>query len=106
MKTRWILGMLLVLTLGCAKSPLNEPEKLVEGLGGASPNDFFLVLDQANNAPAIRDALLKGLTHRNPKVRAKCVHLLGRKKDVTVVEALKPLLLDVDFQVRIQTAVI
>jgi len=96
---RLALAMLLG---GCLAGTPALPA-LIEDLGTSQAVPAFRELDQSSD-PAVFNALLEGTKNTNHRVRAQCARLLGRKKDVTAIASLKPMLVDDDRTSRIQAA--
>lgn len=89
------------LLAGCSSEPKLNPDALVNSLAGESTTGAFSTLDQARPS-LVTDALVRGTTNPNPKIRAQCAKLLARKKDINTLPALRRMLEDEDSTVRSQ----
>lgn len=94
-------ALLVLLSAGCSSN--HTPDQLVAGLGEGG-GVVSLALLEAHQEPEFRAAVLRGMAHADPAVRWHCVRLAERWKDITVVDALLPLLRDPALKVRAQGA--
>jgi HEAT repeat protein len=100
---RGVLLLAFLCLTGCeAAQP--APEQLVAGLAGPQAVEYFALLRQQADEDAARDAIVAGLNSPNARVRGQCARLLGTRRDVTLVDPLRRLLLDPNPTVRWQAA--
>lgn len=95
--------LLAFLMAGC-QTAQPSPQQMVAGLAGPEGVEYFALLRQQADDESARDAIVAGLKSPNVRVRGQCARLLGTRRDVTVVEPLRDLLLDSDPTVRWQAA--
>lgn len=96
---RFVILLALVALLGCQSSQ-PSPDQLVAGLAGPNGVEYFALLRQQADEDPAREAIVSGLASPNVRVRGQCARLLASRRDVTVVEPLRPLLHDKDPTVR------
>jgi len=101
---RLFLGISLAVLSGCLhQSSTPTSQQWVEGLAGSDGVVCFARLRQASEGE-VDGAILAGVRHPNPRVRAQCARLLGLRQDITLAVHLEKLLDDADTGVRQQAA--
>lgn len=96
------LGISLLILAGCLPQAATQShQQWVEGLASGDGVACFARLRQA---PEAEEAILAGIRHPNPRIRAQCARLLGLRQDITLAAQLELLLDDSDTGVRQQAA--